>query len=480
MDIKKAKQKGAILIYLIIIILVFLMIMFPIVTLLVAKFKLLATTIEREQALQIAEAGINYYEWHLAHFVNDYEDRTNPSTVDPNDGHVYTIAPHEYKDFNTNQTVGDFDLTITAPIAGSTIVTIKSNGYTTDNPNIKRTVTVQYGIQSLAKYAFLSDANIWLAPDETVNGPLMSNNGVRFDGHANALIESTKSTYSPPWVQGTPCSDPENGVWCCPRHDATHCPAFSLFHYGPDVPNVPFGAITTGFQKMQDLAQNHGGIDLGPSGAQGYSLVFNSDGTFTVYKVTALINLNTDDNNPDYDPATQSAGNLVYDHRAIPANGIIFVEDNVWVEGIVKGRATVAAANLNFGSTPPTIYIPHSIVYGARDGSDVLGLIAQNNIYVTYGADDVLVVDGALIAQEGAVIFPGGPVKTSITTFGTVMTYNMWTWTWEDGQNPDGSWHVSSGYAQTYNNYDSHLLYGPPPSFPVLNSTYQVISWTSD
>ena len=34
---------------------------------------------QREQALQIAEAGIDYYRWHLAHANSDFQDGTGQS-----------------------------------------------------------------------------------------------------------------------------------------------------------------------------------------------------------------------------------------------------------------------------------------------------------------------------------------------------------------------------------------------------------------
>ena len=34
------------------------------------------TTAAKEQAFQIAEAGINYYQWHLARYPTDYTDGT--------------------------------------------------------------------------------------------------------------------------------------------------------------------------------------------------------------------------------------------------------------------------------------------------------------------------------------------------------------------------------------------------------------------
>jgi len=129
-------------------------------------------------------------------------------------------------------------------------------------------------------------------------------------------------------------------------------------------------------------------------------------------------------------------------------------------------------------STAPTIYIPKNIVYSAKDGSDVLGLIAQKDIVVTYNAPTNLEIDAALISQYGAAQFFSyqGNVKNSITIYGAIMTYNLWTWTWVDASGNN----VQAGYKDTYDTYDSNLLYGPPPSFPLSSSSYQQMSWTSD
>src|SRR3989344_4805364 len=71
----------------------------------------------REQALQIAEAGIDYYRWHLAHAPTDFQDGTGgPGPY-----------VHDFRDKDGN-IIGEFELDITAPAVGSTIVTIKSTG----------------------------------------------------------------------------------------------------------------------------------------------------------------------------------------------------------------------------------------------------------------------------------------------------------------------------------------------------------------
>lgn len=443
----KTKDKGVIMVYLIIVIFVFLMIMQPVVSVMVGKFKLLRTTIDREMALQIAEAGINYYQWRLAHFPEDYTDGTGQA------------GPylHDYKDKDTQETVGQFSLVITPPSSGSTVVQIESTGWGSSSPNIKRTVTVKYGIQSMAKYAFLSNDVIWIGDMETVNGLMHSNNGIRFDGVGNAPITSAKSTYSCPGSQGSPCpADNMPGVWGSASQDVQN-----FWKY--PVPAIDFSSLTSDFAGIKELAEI-GGIYLAPSNKQGYSLVFSADGKVSVYKVVNLENNDYKKRNFEF----------VQD---VPQNGIIYAEDNVWVEGVVKGKVTVAAAVLPYDSSnAPTIYIPNNIVYSDKDGSDVLGLISQKDVYVTYSAPTNLEVDAALVAQTGSVRFPfySGNIKDSISVYGSIMSFIQWTWTWVSGST------VVSGYRNTYSSYDANLLYGPPPSFPLSPSGYQTLDWSSN
>ncbi len=453
---------GAILVYLITIITLLTFMLLPLVTNFAVQDKYLQSSIAREEALQIAEAGINYYRWHLAHFPTDYQDGTGgPGPY-----------VHPYTDLDTQVQIGTFSLTITPPPTGSTIVTVASTGWTTGSPQTTRTITARYGIPSLAQYAFLSNDVIWIGNNESVSGLLMSNNGVRFDGTGNAPIQSAKSTYTCPTSQGNPCPAVENGVW---GGASASTQAFWQF----PVPAVDFSALTSNLSSLKSLAQS-GGIYLPPSNADGYSLVFNSNGTVTVYKVTSLqsnptgwdVNGNPHNNNTDY------KNRSLQFTQAIPANGIIYVEDTTWVEGTVQGRVTVAAATLPYNApTAPTIYIPNNIVYQAKDGTDVLGLISQQDVIVTNHAPNDLEIDAAMVAQNGAVqfLYYPGDKKDTITVFGSIMSFGQWTWTW---MSPSGS--VTSGYVNTYSNYDGNLLYTPPPSFPLSSAGYQLMSWSSN
>jgi hypothetical protein len=230
---------------------------------------------------------------------------------------------------------------------------------------------------------------------------------------------------------------------------------------------------------MKSNAQS-AGIYLPPSNSNGSSLVFKADGTIDIYKVTSLKNTPTgyDVNNVAHNEDIDYKNRTLQFNKAIPANGIIYVEDKTWVEGTVKGRAIVAAATLPYNSsTAPTIYIPNNIVYAAKDGTNVLGLLAQQDVVVTYLAPTDLEVDAALVAQNGSAQFfyYSGVVNNSITVYGATMSFGQWTWSWVDGSN-----NIISGYTHTYSNYDNNLLYGPPPSFPLSASGYQQISWTSN
>lgn len=456
------KQKGSILLFEIVIIFIASLIMVAVIGNAAIQHRVIRSTTAREQAFHIAEAGVNYYEWHLAHFPSDYQNGTGQAGP-------YIL---DYKDTDNQTVIGKISLTITTPLVGSTVTTIASTGWTLANPSVKRTVTVKYGIASLAQYAFLANSDIWIGSDETVNGKMHSNGGIRFDGTGNAPITSAKSTYTCQYWSGSPCPANKNGIWGS-ASSATQ----SYWQY--PVPQVDFAAITSNLATIKAAAQS-AGIYLAPSSQQGYSLVFNSNNTVTVYKVTSLrsnptgwdVNGYAHNENLDYQNRT-----LVNTYN-LPSNGLIYIEDRTWVEGTVSGRILLAAAKLPYNaSTAPSIIIPNNITYVAHDGNYVLGLIAQQDVLVSYYAPNTLSIDAALIAQNGSTqyyYYPGN-IKTQINIFGAIASYGVWTWSWVDGGG-----NVTSGFQNTSTTYDGNLLYSPPPSFPLSSSGYTQLTWKSD
>lgn len=464
------RQQGSIIIFELVGIFVFSLVILSVMSYAVIQARVIRVASNREEALHIAEAGINYYQWRLAHFPSDFKDGTGAAGP----------YVHDYKDLDGQTIIGRYSLQITAPPVGSTVATITSTGYTLANPSVTRTVTTRYGIPSLAQYGFLTNSDSWIGNTESVSGRMHSNGGIRFDGTGNAPIASAKLTYTCQPTFGCSPAVSKPGIWGSAPQSTKNFWTFP-------VPAVDFSSMTSDLATIKSNAQS-AGIYLPPSNAQGYSLVFSYNaGTgitiVTTYKVTSLlsnpsgmdVNGVWHNNGLDYNARTLvSAQNL-------PVNGLIYVEDKTWVEGTLKGRALVVAAKLPYNaSTAPSIFIPNNILYAVKDGTSSLGLIGQQDILVTYRAPNNLEVDAALIAQNGSTqfyYFASGAfrLKTSITIYGTIGSFGVWTWSWVNGSGT-----VVSGYQTTSTNYDANLLYSPPPSFPLSTSGYQQISWVSN
>ncbi len=466
---KFKNQKGSILVFEIVVIFVLTVAMGAVLAQAAIQFRVLRNTSTREQAFDIAEAGVNYYQWHLAHFSTDFQDGTGAAPSSQT-GFSNPCYLHDYVDKDTQVSLGKFCLEITPPITGSTIVTIKSTAYAVGNPNIKRTITSRYGIPSLAKYAFLTNADVWVGNTESVSGQMHANGGIRFDGTANAPIYSAKTTYTCQTYHG--CGPTTKaGIW------GSAAQASKNFWSFPQ-PNVDFSSITADLATLKASAQSNGKY-LAPSNAQGYSIVFNSNGTYSVYKVTSLRSHATgyDVNNVAHSEDIDYNARTLQFTSALPTNGIVYAEDRVWVEGTVNGRVMVVAAKLPYNATTaPNIIIQNNLVYSAMDGTSSLGLLAQKDILIAYSAPNNLTIHAAMIAQNGSAQMYYWPnnIKTLITIYGTIGSYGIWTWSWASGNN------IVGGYRTTNTTYDSNLLYAPPPSFPLTTEGYRQISWISD
>ena len=172
-------QKGGMLILVLVMTSLFIIIAIGIIDLGILRQRVLKKQISSTQSLHIAEAGVNYYRWHLAHDETDFYDGTgaDPGPV----GEPYGPYIHDYISPG-GEVEGKFSLEITPPPSGSTIIRIKSIGWTLDNPHMTRTIEVRYGMKSLAHFSYLTNSNIWLGSTENVRGEVHSNGGIRMDG----------------------------------------------------------------------------------------------------------------------------------------------------------------------------------------------------------------------------------------------------------------------------------------------------------
>lgn len=466
---KSKAQKGSILPALLIISGAFVIIIYGLLFLLTLQFQFAQRQTASELGISIAEAGIEYYRWHLAHDPADFQDGTGgPGPY-----------VHDYLD-PQGTSVGKFSLEITPPSEGSSIVTINSTGWANEFPNVTRTIRAQYGKQSYANYAFLSNASSWYGTNITVSGQVHSNNGIRMDGTNLSLVTSAKDTYM--CGSETGCSPPQSkpGVWGSGGDQG-------LWQF--PVAAIDFDSISFDFAQMKQGAIDNG-VYLAPSGKRGYHILFQNDGTFQVYKVNSTGSIR------GYAVPGQGLGQdgqggckrryqiindetLVgtYNQADVP---IVFAEDHLWVEGTITSRLTVTAAKFPIQSKFANIWLPNNILYTTYDGSNSLGLIAQNDIYFAKNVPDDFQLDAILMAQQGKIIRHGyfswcggssGAVKNSLTINGSIVSYQKSYWNFGSGP--------SSGFVTRQINYDTNNLFNPPPYFP-SSGEFEFITWKEE
>jgi hypothetical protein len=155
----------------------------------------------------------------------------------------------------------------------------------------------------------------------------------------------------------------------------------------------------------------------------------------------------------------------------IPNNGAIFVEGNVWVEGMIDTkRLTIVATS--FTGTVTNVYIKNNITYAHSNGTETLGIIAENDIEIIKNSANLLTINAALLAQKGRVgrtSYGSSDHKSTITVYGAIATNKRYGFSWTNGVN---SW----GYTTRNLYYDNNLLYFPPPYFPT-GSQYLMDLW---
>jgi len=442
------------------------------------------TVAQREQAFQIAEAGVDYYQWHLAQSPNDYTDGTT------------TPAPYIHNFYDKDGALlGNFSLTITPPITGSTIVKIVSKG-TLASSTISRTVQESLAIPSLAKFAAIANDFMYFGSGTTVYGPVQSNYGIHFDGFAQNLISSAVATYTDPdtglkqWGVFTTAGadDPQPPTPVNSRPDI-----FAAGRQFP-VPSFPFASLAGNLNNLWTLAHSGGGKEWTASGALGYHIVFKVVGGVTkydIYKVNSLVaspssnctNSQTQSiNQGGWGTWSISTQTIFQTDQLIPANDVIFVDDNLWVDGTINNaRITLGTGIIGASSNYPAITINNNLLYTNTNGVDVIGLVSQGNINVGLVSLDDLTIDAALVSENGRVgryyyntncsIGSHGGVpyytRNSLTLLGMIASAIRYGFAYSNG----------TGYNIRNINYDGNLLYSPPPSFPQATSQYQVISW---
>ncbi len=384
--------KGQILTFVLVFGGIFVLILGGILSFILMQHRTNIRSVSQYSAFSIAEAGVNYYRWYLAHYPGDLSDPGGPE--------------HEYFD-PQGQAIGRFSLEINGEqqCGVTSKIIITSTGWTYDFPSLRRQVRVQYAQPSIAEFSTIVNSDVWVGPDVEVKGRYHNNSGIRMDGENDSLMTSAKESWvctssfgcstcqSPCWTEGGLCKCP--GIW-----GAGEGQEKGLWKFPAE--SVDFQGISGDLVQMKEKAQTLG-IYLGPSGASGYQVIFKNNGTFDVYKITQLTRVEgyslEEGWHDDYHKITSK--NFIGNYPLPSSCGLIFVEDNLWVEGEVKGKATIVSADLINPSRDTDVVLNWNLTYTQKDGSDGILAIGERNVLIPLYSPDTMEIDGIFLAQKG-------------------------------------------------------------------------------
>ena len=471
------RPRGAIVAYVLVFGSVFALMLAGLLGYVLLQLRQSAQKVAWNQALHIAEAGIEYYRWCVN---NEVEENC--------------AGQRDYYDA-AGVLMGEFSIAAESSlVCGQTARRrIVSTGWTKDLSAVKRSVQVIYGRESVAKYSYILNSNVWIGGDHIINGPYHSNGGIRMDGGNQSLMTSAAIIGGAgEWVctASFGCSPCPTGAGRC-RISGGQCICPGVFsttaNSSPDlfkfpVPPFDFNAITMDLAQIKDRAKNGGGLyfpvstDLRP-GSKGYHLKFKENGTVEVYFIMALQATSAyseeEGNHSDWFIISSEYADANNPH-VIPADcSVIYVEDNLWIEGTVRGKVVVASANLLAANVNTDVILPNSIQYSSYGGADGLAIIAQRNVLIGPQSPANMNLDAIIVAQKGRFgrNHYSGNFRNSLTIRGSVVSSGRVGTQWV-------SWgQMISGYAQRYTYSDQSQVYDPPPFVASMGSDYKIVSW---
>lgn len=426
-----------------------------------------------EQAGEVAEAGLNYYRWYLAH---------NPSDVTAGTGTPGPyVFPYEDPELGV---IGEFSLSIasTTYCGAVSSIDVTSTGVVYSDPAIERTVSARYTQPTIAEYAFILNTDVWAGLDRVITGPYHNNGGIRMDGQNDSIVSSVQSSWTCTNSFGCNPTQTVDGVWASPVSNANT----SLFSFPASL--IQFANIDGDVDLMRDRAMNGGGIHIPGTNEDGYWVIFNANDTVTVREQTKTYSYSA------YNTAQGNftERNIIRNYSTVgtypinPNCPLIFVEDKVWLEGVVSTKVTIAAASTTDG-IDQSIIIEGDITYD-NSATDGLLALAEQDVLLGVEVPNDMTVNGIYVAQGGRygrnhytyanLPNPPGPTdyrpyydRNSLTMIGTVVSNGRVGTQWTNA----GSF--ISGFRNRTNSFDRNLVENPPPLLPSTSEVYNFVRW---
>jgi hypothetical protein len=174
----------------------------------------------------------------------------------------------------------------------------------------------------------------------------------------------------------------------------------------------------------------------------------------------------------------------------LPSCPVIFVEDNLWLDGIVDDKVTIAAADVTTANVDRSIILNGNITYANTTSG--LTAIGEQDVLIGLQSPDVMTLNGIFIAQKGSFGrhhycqndctsqqgnqgLPGTHdeyvFRSTLSITGTVVSNLRYGTKWTSGNT------FLSGYGQRYDSYDVTLSKDPPPFTPATSDDYKFVDW---
>ena len=239
--------------------------------------------------------------------------------------------------------------------------------------------------------------------------------------------------------------------------------------------------MTMDLAAIKTLTQGGQGIYLPPSVQEGYHIVFQNNRSIDVYEITDLGAVYAYDleNGWHWEYSVINGETFLGNYLISDDCGLVFIEDDLWVEGEVKGKITVVSADLVNPNQETNVWLIGNIEYTTRDGSDGLVLLGQHNNLIGLYVPDNMELHGIYIAQTGHFGRNHYPCswywpeckRAYLEIFGSVVSNGRVGTKWSSG----GIW--ISGFEKRENIYDPQQSFDPPPFLPSISEEHHFREW---
>lgn len=362
------------------------------------------------KATHMADAGLNAYL---------YELRRNPTYYLTNP----TLGPTTLEDGTWTATVEALGGP-GAPIKITSVGGVPSLGAT-------RTVVAEVRFPTYADYVFLADDLVRIGKEATIDGQVRSNGDIENAGHITGKATAAGT------VKLTDANAKIDGG------------------YLSNQPEINFGELSADTTAMQKAAQA-AGTYFNASTGHGFLCEF-AGSMVNISEVTAI------------NSKTGKLTTVLITSMPIPAEGLLYFQQPVWVKGTYSCQVTVCSAD--------TLWIPDNLVPADPKSDQVLGLVAKNDILVPTWYDAMpenMKITAAMLSEKGSIKadMQANQTKTSLTILGALAYMDFGGFATTSGST------VTSGFQTRIYDYDERLQVVPPPMYPIVrDGSLKVATW---